>query len=257
MENLVKKNVLVPVMLSTLLFVSNLAGAAATNVDGKVDGALQSSAEAKIRASVTPLLNGMQIEKVTLSPKAGLYEILTPGGLLYSDQNGSFVIFGGTLVDPITKDNLTAKRMEELSKFEFSELPLADAIKTVRGNGSRVVATFEDPNCGFCKKLMAEMNKLDNVTVYTFLIPILSPDSNIKSKEIWCSADRSKTWMSYMTSNSPLPTKADCDTPIDRNLALSRKMHITGTPAILFQSNVRSPGVMPADQIELRLANAK
>jgi thiol:disulfide interchange protein DsbC len=219
-----------------------------------VSSTASAAPQASIKAAISPLIEGVPIEKISPTSRAGLYEVITPKGILYTDKTGSFVIFGGTLVDSKTKTNITAQRMEELGKFKFSDLPLSDAIKTVRGDGSRVMATFEDPNCGYCKKLANEISKIDNITVYTFLIPILSPDSKEKSKAIWCASDQSGTWNNFMVNNLPLPDKKDCSTPLDRNLALSQKLHINGTPAILFTNNTKSPGYIAAEQIELKLA---
>lgn len=213
-----------------------------------------STIETAIRVAITPLLSGAEIERITLSPHAGLYEVLTTRGMLYTDKKAEFVIFDATVVDTKSKTNLTARRIDELVRFSFADLPLGDAIKTVRGNGSRVIATFEDPNCGYCKKLIAELDKVDNVTVYTFLTPILSPDSGEKSKAIWCSTDRAKAWIGFMSNTSPLPTATECDTPIARNLALYRKLHITGTPALFYQSNRKVLGYVPAAKINEALA---
>jgi thiol:disulfide interchange protein DsbC len=204
---------------------------------------------------VTPLLNGLAVEKIVPTDHAGLYEILTQQGLFYTDKAGSFVIFNGTMVDTKTKANLTDRRLEELIGHRFEDFPLQDAIKTVRGNGSRVMVTFEDPNCGFCKKLMQEAAKLDNVTTYTFLIPILGPDSAVKAKAIWCSSNPSKTWNDFMGSNTPLPTtvSANCEVPFERNLALQRKLHVNGTPAMYFKNNATAKGYITASEIEAKL----
>ena len=221
---------------------SAIAAPTATNVD------------ATITAGIGRVLPGVVLEKITKTPYAGLYELVTPEGIFYTDQTGSFMIAGAAIIDSATRVNLTAKRFEELGQFNFKDLPLGDAIKTVKGDGSRVFATFEDPNCGFCKKLMHEFAKLDNVTIYTFLIPVLSPDSATKSKDIWCAQDRSKAWAAQMMENVSASTApAQCTTPIERNLALSKKLRVVGTPAILFASNVRLPGYVTADKIEEKL----
>ncbi len=208
----------------------------------------------RIVRNVAPLLRGLVVEKVMVSAHAGLYEILTPAGLFYTDRTGSFVIFGATVVDTKTKANLTEQRLNEFSKFEFSELPFKDAIKSVKGDGSRAVVTFEDPNCGYCKRLIQEVNKLENVTVYTFLVPILSPDSAAKSKAIWCAKDQVRSWNDYMVNNiAPTPAAASCETPLDRNLALSKKLRINGTPALLFKNNTKIAGYVKAEQLEAAL----
>lgn len=211
--------------------------------------------ENEIARNISPLLNNMPVEKIVQSDRAGLYEVLTPRGIVYTDKTGSFALFNGAMIDTKTKVNLTDRRIDELIKFDFNDLPLKDAIKTVKGDGSRVLVTFEDPNCGFCKKLMTEVNKLDNVTVYTFLIPILSPDSAAKAKAIWCATDPSKAWNDYMSKNVPVPAQvpSTCETPLDRNLALSRKLHVMGTPGIFYKNAPKERGFVTADQLEAKL----
>jgi thiol:disulfide interchange protein DsbC len=241
--------------MNTFLIKSLVACALSVAMSQAYAGA-ESAASDRIKERVTPHLRGLVVEKVMPSAHAGLYEVLTPAGLFYTDKNGSFVIFGATIVDTVTKENLTEKRLAEFSKFMFKELPLRDAIKTVRGDGSRVMVTFEDPNCGYCRKLAQEIEKLNNVTVYTFLIPILSPDSAVKSRAIWCSPDPARAWRDFIAG--PVPTRelaaGSCETPIERNLALSRKLRINGTPALLFTSNTKVGGYITAEAIEQKLS---
>jgi thiol:disulfide interchange protein DsbC len=211
--------------------------------------------QAEIARKVGPVLNNVPIEKILPSGHADLYELVTPQGIFYTDKSGSFVLFGGTIVDTKTKVNLTEQRMDELINFKFVDFPLKDAVKTVRGTGARVMVSFEDPNCGYCKKLMQEVNKIDNLTVYTFLVPILSPDSASKAKAIWCANNPSKTWNDFMGAGATLPevAKPGCEVPFDRNLALMRKLHIAGTPALYFSDNSKAKGYIKADQIEAKL----
>jgi len=223
------------------------ASASEADIPGQIESAIIKS----------QLIDGVKIEKVVFSKRVGLWEVVTPRGVFYTDKMGSFLIFGGVIVDTKTKKNLTQERIDELGAFDFKSLPLDDAIKTVRGDGSRKIVTFEDPNCGYCKKLFAELQQLNNVTIYTFLIPILSPDSALKSKLIWCAGNRNKVWADYMTSNVTLTGKDDCPTPLDRNLALQQKLRIMGTPAILFEDNSRISGYVAVSEIENRLATKK
>ena len=211
--------------------------------------------QGRIAARLAPVLEGLAVEKITPTRHANLYEVLTPEGIFYTDKNGSFLIFGAALVDTKTKVNLTEKRLNELSTFTFKDLPFQDAIKVVKGNGSRRMAVFEDPNCGYCKKLMQELVKIDNVTIYTFLIPVLGPDSVVKSKAVWCAKDQAKAWTGYMSGAAPLPASPteQCETPFERNAVMQRKLRITGTPALLFDDNTKVPGFITAGAIEARL----
>jgi thiol:disulfide interchange protein DsbC len=100
---------------------------------------------------------------------------------------------------------------------------------------------------------------LKNVTVYTFLYPILGPDSTTKSRDIWCAKDPAKAWRDWMI-NGTLPsstTGAKCDTAaLDRNTELGRKHRVQGTPAAVFEDGSRAPGAVSADELEKRLAAA-
>ena len=144
----------------------------------------------------------------------------------------------------------------KLSAVSFSALPLKDAFVTVRGNGKRKLAVFEDPNCGYCKRFERDLQGVDNVTVYTFLYPILSPDSAEKSRNIWCAKDRTSVWHEWMMSDK-MPAAVSCDTAaLQRNLAFGKKHKITGTPTVIFTDGSRVPGAISAADIEKRLAGA-
>jgi thiol:disulfide interchange protein DsbC len=130
-------------------------------------------------------------------------------------------------------------------------------VKQVRGNGKRVFATFEDPNCGYCKKLAKDLQAMNDVTIYTFLYPILSPDSSEKSKAIWCAADRAKAWNDWMINNTNPGSKTDCDTSaVDKVVALGQKLNIRGTPTIFLANGERIPGAVSVAKLEQAIATA-
>ena len=169
----------------------------------------------------------------------------------------NFVI-AGRMFDARTRENLTQKRIDTALKVDFKSLPLDRAIKTTRGNGSRTIVTFEDPNCQYCKRLWQTMGDLKDVTIYTFLYPILSADSGTKSKAIWCSKDRAAAWDQYMVGGkAPAAAADDCKHPIDENVALGRSLGINGTPTIIFTDGSRAAGALPVPMIEQRIASAK
>ena len=213
--------------------------------------------EADIRKGMEAKL-GTKVESVTKSGYMGLYEVYADGNVLYTDEKMTAIMVGGQLIDAKTMKNVTEERMKKLSAIKFSELPLERAIKQVKGDGRRVLATFEDPNCGYCKRLAKDLQKLDNVTVYTFLYPILSEDSVRKSRQIWCASDRAKAWSDWMVEGRALNGKEDCDvSAIARNQELGRRLNITGTPTIFFVDGERVPGAMPLARIEQKLNQAR
>lgn len=212
----------------------------------------QSDPHANLRKALQPLIGDDKIVKVSEIGKTGLFEVATQRSIVYTDKSGS-VLIEGQLIDTKTRENLTEKSNTALGAFNFNDIPLKNVIKTVRGDGSRRVITFEDPNCGWCKKLMAELNKLTNVTVYTFVVPVLGDDSKVKAKSIMCASNPTKTWVDSMSIPAYSIPKKECDVSFEENLELMQKLRIRGTPAILFENNSKAPGFMTSEKIEAKL----
>jgi thiol:disulfide interchange protein DsbC len=192
----------------------------------------------------------------------GLYEVIVDDDLFYVDERGDY-LFNGNVFDLRTHENLTEIRRDDAFRIDFAALPLDLAVKTVRGDGSRVVAIFEDPNCPYCKRFEKDIAKLTNATIYTFLYPILSrdvkarDDSYPKSMSIWCAPDRGAAWAQVMLEGRRLEAApASCKHPLERILALGQKMHITGTPTLVFTDGRRAPGAVPLERVEQMMAEA-
>lgn len=217
--------------------------------------------EAVIRKNLSERLPNLpRIEDVRATPMRGLFEIRINGtDLLYTDAEGNYLI-QGALIDTKARVNLTEERLEKLTAIAFDDLPLKDAFTVVRGNGQRKLAVFADPNCGFCKRFERDLAKLDNVTIHTFLYPVLGKDSEQKSRAIWCARDRAKTWDDWMLRGvTPPEPKADakCDAAaLGRNIAFGQKYRITGTPTTILANGTRVPGAVGLDRLEPLLAQA-
>ena len=214
--------------------------------------------EAAIRKNLAERMPDFpKIDEVTKTPIPGLWEVRIGNDLLYTDEQGNHLI-QGTLFDTKAKVNLTDKRLEKLTAIDFDQLPLKDAMVVKQGSGARKLAVFADPNCGYCKRFERDLLSVKDVTIYTFLYPVLGPDSNDKSRSIWCSKDAMKTWRAWMIDGvTPPKAMGACDTAaVERNSAFGRKHRINGTPAVLFEDGKRVPGAMPAAEVEKRLAEA-
>jgi len=214
--------------------------------------------EAAIRKNLAERLpNFPQIDEVTKTAIPGIYELRVGNDILYTDEQGQHV-FQGNLIETKTRTNLTEARIAKLLQIDFASLPLNDAILIKQGSGARKIVVFGDPNCGYCKRLERDLLALKDVSIYTFLYPILGPDSNVKSRDIWCSRDRAKAWRAWMVDGSAPPkASGPCDTAaITRNIALGERHRVTGTPAVVFEDGTRAPGAIPVDQIESHLLAA-
>jgi thiol:disulfide interchange protein DsbC len=214
--------------------------------------------EATIRKNLTQRLPSLPaIDSVTPTPMKGLFEVRINGTeLMYSDANGDFVLLQGELFDTRQRVNLTEARINQLTAIAFKDLPLKDAVVTVRGNGSRKIAVFSDPNCGFCKRLERDLLKINNVTVYTFVVAMLGPDSQTKARNIWCAAKPAEAYNDWMLDGQTPPTQ-NCDTAaLTRNLAFAQKHRINGTPTSFLADGTRIAGA-DMKAIERGLASQK
>ena len=221
-----------------------------------------SAQEAVIRKTLPERLPQLpKIDDVTRTAIPGLWEVRYGGTeILYSDDKGEHIFVNGSLVETKTRTDLTEARIEKLLAVSWDKLPMKDAVLIRQGTGARKLAVFVDPNCGYCKRFERDLAGIKDLTVYTFLIPILGPDSITKSRDIWCAKDPAKVWRAWMLEGvAPPKAAAGCDAAaVDRNLAFSRANRINGTPAVFFEDGTRKPGAIPAEMIEkLLLAAAK
>ena len=206
----------------------------------------------------------MPVDSVSKTPIPGLYEVIADGHIFHTDEKVSY-IFRGMLLDMRGKEprNLTEEGQERAhqaaAKLVAPVLAASTdlAVKRVKGTGKRVLYTFEDPNCGYCKLQQKEFAKMNDVTIYTFLLPILSADSMDKSKAIWCSKDRGKAWDDLMLKGIA-PARRDCDTSaIEKNQQLAQRFKLKGTPAVYLGNGQQVGGYLPAEKLEAALAAAR
>ena len=197
-----------------------------------------------------------KVKSVSPAPISGLYEVLVGNDIFYTDTSGKYLI-QGEIIELASGKNITEQRQADLNRIKWSDLTTSNAIKNVRGNGSRQLAVFSDPNCGYCKRLEKSLQQLDNVTIYTYLIPILSPDSAQKSKQIWCSSDPYKSYIDWMVNGITPSGKGECSTPLDKNMAFAKTYGITGTPTLFFTDGSRFPGAVQITDIEKKFSSLK
>ena len=211
--------------------------------------------ETVIRKALLQQFPKAQISSIKQTPYSGLFEVYLDGQLMYADAKAQY-IFTGDVIDLKKRLNLTQESLKKLQAVNWNSLPLNNALKAVKGNGSRKLVVFSDIDCPYCRKFEAELTKVDNITVYTFLYPIegLHPKAVLTSKQIWCAPDRNKAWDDYITKDIVPKNDGQCQNPIDETIALGARLKISGTPTIIFADGQRVPGMVPAAQLERLLA---
>lgn len=211
--------------------------------------------EPALRKTLTERNPAIKIEKIYVSPIAGVFEVVTQEKqVFYTDAKGDYVLTG-SLIETATRNNLTRQRIEGLNVVNFASLPFKKAIPIVRGNGSRKLAVFSDPDCPYCKQLEKELALLDDVTIYVFLYPIASlhPEATKHAKAIWCAPNRAKSWTAHMLEGKQPTGDGKCDNPVDEIVALGNSLGIVGTPTMIFANGKRVSGSQSAGQIEALL----
>jgi thiol:disulfide interchange protein DsbC len=220
--------------------------------------AVAGASEATVKAALAKKYPEVPVESVTKTPLPGIYEVYSNGQMIYTDELAAYLFVNANLIDTEKKLNLTEERVNKLSAVSFDQLPLNLAVKKVKGKGTRKLAYFADPNCGYCKRFEQDLTKLNDVTIYVFLYPVLGADSLEKSKSIWCSKDKIKAWDDQLVKGIAPTAATTCDTStIDKTVAYGKQKNISGTPTLFFADGQRVPGAIPLEMIEQRLAAAK
>lgn len=189
-------------------------------------------------------------KEIRKSQVSGLYEVVMGENIAYTDESGRYFIFGH-LFDMQQQVDLTAQRKLDSKKTEYPAQYLAQAIKTVKGDGSRSVAVFSDPDCPYCKQLEGELARLDNVTIYTFLYPLesLHPEAKTKAVSVWCAPNKAKAWSELMLAGKK-PKLVACNNPVNDNLVLGSRLGVVGTPTLIAADGRVLPGSAPAEKID-------
>ena len=190
----------------------------------------------------------LKLDNIQATEMKGIYSASMDGQVVYLNEDAQHIL-AGSMIRLKDQHNLTKDLLIQQNSVDWKKLPLQDAIKSVRGTGKRQIAIFSDPNCPYCKQLEAELKKLDNITIYTFILP-LKAQSVAPSKQVYCEKTPALAWENLITK-AQLPTsQSSCANPVERNIVLAHRLGVNGTPAIIFSNGFKVMGAYPAAQIE-------
>lgn len=202
----------------------------------------------KLRDALRVKYPSTRIDSVSPSPFPGFYEVVMGSNIAYVEQTGRYFLFG-VVFDMSTQKDLTAERVADIQRIDFSSFPLADAVKTVKGSGRRLLAVFTDPDCGYCRRLEPDLDALDDVTIYRFIAPLQDQEQGrAKVRHVWCANNRDDAWR-RLIAGAPIAVRQDCDDPAARNVALMQRLGLSGTPSLVAADGRLMLGAQPATQI--------
>lgn len=212
------------------------------------------SVAASLKARLEKIYSAQDLKVLSVSetPVKGIYEVVVSGRqIIYTDANADY-LFSGELIDINNRKNLTEQRMADLNKIDFASLPLDKAIKEVRGNGKLKVAVFSDPDCPYCKRLEHEFEKMTDITIYTFMMPIpsLHPDAARKAELLWCQPNPTQAWIDWMRKGKLPSGKANCENPVAETTSLGEQFGFNGTPTLVFPNGRSQSGYSPMPHLK-------
>lgn len=214
----------------------------------------------RIRAAINQHADGkIEVTSVTATPVPGIFEIVSGAQVFYTDASGRYAFIDGRLVDSKLRKDLTQETLERISVVAFDRLPLDLAIKTVNGSGKRRLAIFEDPACPICREMHGHLQGLADTTLYTFPMPIISPDSPSAAAHALCAPpdQRAAAWQALMTGEnamSGLPEACPAGMErVGRLLALGNRLGIHNTPTLVLGNGQRVVGKVPLEQLDAAL----
>lgn len=213
--------------------------------------------ENELRGNLVKNFPATKITEIRPSELNGIYEVAMGRNIVYTDTKARYFLFGHLMDMPNQKD-LTQERMDKREAVSFDSLPKDQAIVFRKGEGTRKVAVFSDPDCPFCRRIEPEISKLEDVTVYLYLYPLsIHPDSKGKSVSVWCSKDPQSSWRDLMISNKNPEEATGCDNPIDKIAGLAQGLNITGTPTLIRADGRIHRGAMSAVDMDKWLGGVK
>lgn len=215
------------------------------------------SAENTLKAKLSKDFPQITVKSVSNTPLPGIYEVYTDQRIVYTNTEAKYFLVGN-LIDLAAQKDLTEEREQTLKAINVSQLPLNQAIQHIKGKGERNLYVFTDPDCPYCHKLDAELEKLDNVRIYTFMLPIpsLHPNATRISEQVWCSKDQHTAWTDY-TLKQKMPTASNtCKNPIAKNIELGKRLEVTSTPTLFLSNGHRISGARAASDLEILMQQA-
>ncbi|HQV40751.1 MAG: DsbC family protein [Moraxellaceae bacterium] len=202
-------------------------------------GVAQAGPEDIIRAKLKTAMPEAQIISIRPTP-AGLYQVNAKGyESVFVTADGRY-LFQGDLLE-IQGDrivNLEDAGKADESKAALAALSPADSVNfpAVGGKPKAIIHVFTDVDCGYCRKLHAEIAQINKLGIEVRYLAFPrageSTPTSRKLDNVWCSSDRQSA-MTLSKQGKSLPEAPKvCKSPVNKQYELGVVLGVRGTPAI-------------------------
>jgi len=208
-------------------------------------------ADQKLQAELAKVIPDAKVTAVNPSPIAGLYEVMLGANVLYMTADGRYTL-RGDIFDLKTRANLTDSRRSEARIAAFvAEAPRAIEFAPANGKVESTLYVFTDIDCGYCRKMHAEVPKLNaaGIAVQYFAFPRagLKSESYDKAVAVWCAKDPRSALTSAKQGKKPELMK--CENPVAAQFELGQSVGVQGTPAVFTEDGEEIGGYIPAKEL--------
>ena len=224
-----------------LLLIVGVVTAAPTKQNAEVE---------QVRQAMGKLLGKRELSSIKPSPIPGLYEVLVEANLYYVSADGKYLLIGN-LVDIESREDLTTPKLAKVKAGMIERFGEENMVIFANEKYEHTITVFTDIDCGYCRKLHAEMEKYNDlgIRVRYLMYPragIGSP-SYQKAVNVICADDR-QTAMTRAKAGKKIEDRK-CENSVAQQYGLGQKLGVNGTPAIFLEDGELVPGYVPASRL--------
>lgn len=233
--------------LASALTILALCAACAQAEDPQLD---------KVRKSVTGALPHIDPKDITPSTAPGLYQVQKGSDYGYVTSDGRYLI-RGDMLDLVTGEEVTEKQRSGARLAVLKQFGPDRTIEFAPKDPKHVVTVFTDIDCGYCRKLHAEVEQYnkEGIAIHYLFYPRSGPKtpSFEQAQSVWCSKDR-KEALTQAKRGVHINAPTTCKNPIQDHYDAGDALGINATPMLVLQDGEIVRGYVPAKALAARLA---
>lgn len=206
----------------------------------------------RIRAMVAEVAPTATVHSIRATPMPGVVEVVADGTILYTSEDGRFLL-SGDLLDTVDRKSLTEVTRVQLRQAEIATITPSDTIRFApKGEVRHEVFVFTDPTCGYCRRLHQQLPEYleRGIAVNYVAWPRGGEGSepHTLAVSVWC-ADDPHAAMTAAKFDQPVEPRTCESHPVEQHRKLGDRLGVQGTPAIFTRDGHQLGGYVPPEQL--------